>query len=186
MISVKNLTVAFGEKTVFSNLSVDLRRDVPTLLVGPSGSGKTTLLRAILGLQKPTSGKVIVPIGMKMAVAFQEPRLFRTQNAREQLMAVGATQARADALLAAAGLFDAAAQYPRTLSGGMQHRVSVLRALAAEREAILLDEPLAGLDAKTATEMVRLILKESAGKILVISTHHPEMFADVKTQTFSL
>ncbi len=131
-------------------------------LVGPSGCGKTTLLRLIDGLTPPDEGAVLVKgrppqPSSEMAMVFQSARLLPWRTvagniefvlALKGLSRRDATQ-RALALLGAVGLRDFAEAYPHELSGGMQQRVGLARALAVEPEVLLMDEPFAALDAMT-------------------------------------
>jgi NitT/TauT family transport system ATP-binding protein len=131
-------------------------------LVGPSGCGKTTLLRLISGLIQPDEGSVLVrgqppEPGASMAMVFQSARLLPWRTVAGNIEFVlalkgmsrpDATQ-RALALLGAVGLRDFADAYPHELSGGMQQRVGLARALAVEPEVLLMDEPFAALDAMT-------------------------------------
>lgn len=184
MIKLHDISVSFGEKRVITGLSTEINEGV-TLITGASGSGKTTLLRVIAGLQK-AEGEVIGIGTSDVAMAFQEPRLFPNLTVLEQLTIVGATAERARALLHAASLAGEANAYPDQLSGGMRSRVNVLRALAADRPIVLLDEPLSGLDEETAEAFVSLIAQETEGKTALIVTHHPEAFARLSPKMITL
>ena len=185
MIKLKDISVSFDKKRVITGLSAEITEGV-TLITGASGSGKTTLLRVIAGLQKADDGEVSGVGRETVAMAFQEPRLFPNLTVLEQLTLVGATEQRAKALLANAGLAAEVSAYPDQLSGGMRSRVNVLRALASDRPIVLFDEPLTGLDAKTAEDVVSLIARETAGKIVVIVTHQSEAFASIAKNQIAL
>ncbi len=131
-------------------------------LVGPSGCGKSTALRMIAGLISPSSGTVEFPDARpEIGFVFQEPTLMpwatALENARLPLelggMARGEATGRALGQLAALGLGGFEAAYPRELSGGMKMRVSIARALAAQPQLLLLDEPFAALDEQTRGEL---------------------------------
>ncbi len=146
------------------------------VLLGPNAAGKTTALRALAGLQPLTAGHVLLdgrplqdlpPERRRVGVVPQDglllPHLSARDNVAYGLRARGArrqeARARADAELAAVGLAEAAHQQPRTLSGGQAQRVALARALVTEPALLLLDEPLAALDAVTRTQ-VRADLRE--------------------------
>jgi NitT/TauT family transport system ATP-binding protein len=137
-------------------------------IVGPSGCGKSTLLRVLAGLVKPISGEVSVlgqPVGARrsdVALVFQRPALLPWLNILDNILfplrhmgrPVGAQDAeRAMALLAMMGMADFAKLRPRELSGGMQQRVSICRALITDPLLLLMDEPFAALDALTRDEL---------------------------------
>ncbi|MBD9527529.1 ABC transporter ATP-binding protein [Paracoccus sp. PAR01] len=145
-------------------------------VVGPSGCGKTTLLMALAGLSQPDTGEVrfrgqpVTQPPQGLAVVFQDysRSLFPWKTARENVIFAMRDTAqktrherrdRADELLAAVGLKEFAQKYPWQLSGGMQQRVAIARGLASESDLLLLDEPLAAVDAQTRADMQDLILE---------------------------
>lgn len=133
-------------------------------LLGRSGSGKSTVLRVLAGLSRDHSGERTV--AGAPALAFQEPRLFPWRDVRTNV-AYGLTRSglpkqqvrqRAEQALADVGLADRAGVWPLTLSGGQAQRVSLARALVAEPQLLLLDEPFGALDALTRLTMHTLLL----------------------------
>ena len=133
-------------------------------LIGRSGSGKSTVLRVLAGLSTDHTGDRVV--AGAPALAFQEPRLFPWRDVRTNVV-YGLTRirlpkseavSRADRALADVGLADRAGVWPLTLSGGQAQRVSLARALVAEPELLLLDEPFGALDALTRLSMRKLLL----------------------------
>jgi NitT/TauT family transport system ATP-binding protein len=137
-------------------------------LLGPSGCGKTTLLRLLMGIEQPTSGtlKIDPALAGHVSYVFQEPRLvpWRTslENVRLPLELSGAAAASSndevDALLTLLGLGERLANFPRELSGGMQMRVALARALITKPKILLLDEPFAALDERTRFRLQDLLL----------------------------
>lgn len=174
MIELKNVILAYGEQVVLENQNLSVSAGEHMALMGPSGCGKTSLLHLIAGLTKPTGGLVSVRTG-RIACLFQEPRLLPWLTAEENVNTVlsdrAASRPEAQKWLEAVGLKDAAKKYPRELSGGMQQRVSLARALAYGGDVLLLDEPFKGLDAETKADMIHLINTHTAGKTLLLATH---------------
>ncbi|MFD1941802.1 ABC transporter ATP-binding protein [Paradevosia shaoguanensis] len=164
LISLRHVGKSFkdGEVRAIEDISFDVRPGEFVSLVGPSGCGKTTILRLINGLITPDEGEVRVmgaapEPGPDLAMVFQSARLmpWRTVagNIEFALALRGLNrkdrQERALALLGAVGLRDFANAYPHELSGGMQQRVGLARALSVEPKVLLMDEPFAALDAMT-------------------------------------
>jgi sulfonate transport system ATP-binding protein len=154
----------YGSRHVLNDVSVQVRSGQIVALVGRSGSGKSTVLRVLAGLSRDHSGDRVV--AGAPALAFQEPRLFPWRNVRTNV-GYGLTRSRlprpqvrqrADRALADVGLADHADAWPLTLSGGQAQRVSLARALVAEPQLLLLDEPFGALDALTRLTMHTLLL----------------------------
>jgi ABC-type nitrate/sulfonate/bicarbonate transport system ATPase subunit len=160
------------------------------VLLGPSGCGKSTLLRMIAGLDKPSSGEVLVNgqaitgPGKDRGMVFQKytsfPWLTVAENVAYGMKINGVPQAQrqetTDRLLKSVGLTAFANVYPETLSGGMQQRVAIARTLALRPSVILMDEPFGALDAQTRSDMQQLLLQiwdETACTILFV-THDVE------------
>ncbi len=160
------------------------------VLLGPSGCGKSTLLRMIAGLDRPTTGEILVngtavrgpskDRGMVFQKYTSFPWLTVRQNVEYGMKINGVPAAQrketADHLLQQVGLAEFADVYPDTLSGGMQQRVAIARTLALRPSVILMDEPFGALDAQTRSDMQQLLLKiwdETACTILFV-THDVE------------
>ena len=135
MLKLRGISHSYGDLPVLKNRDLTLHPGQRLALMGPSGCGKTTLLRIALGLLKPTVGTVENTF-RKTSVVFQEPRLLRWRTALENVNLVlgdgKSTLETARSFLEQVKLSDAADKYPRELSGGMQQRVAVARALAAD------------------------------------------------------
>ena len=154
----------YGDHHVLTDVSVRVERGEIVALIGRSGSGKSTVLRVLAGLSTDHTGERVV--SGAPALAYQEPRLFAWRDVRTNVV-YGLTRsrlrrseaaARADRALADVGLTDRAEVWPLTLSGGQAQRVSLARALVAEPELLLLDEPFGALDALTRLSMRGLLL----------------------------
>lgn len=190
-IEVCGVTKAFETDdtalTALQDVSLSVRHGEFVSLIGPSGCGKTTLLKILDGLVQPTSGHVQVHgrrvsgPGPERAMVFQSFALLPWRTVRENcefgLMARGlkSHQARAtvDKYLQMVGLLDFADSYPNQLSGGMQQRVGIARALAVEAPVLLMDEPFGSLDAQTRF-LLQLDLEriwEADQKTVVFVTH---------------
>jgi sulfonate transport system ATP-binding protein len=154
----------YGDHHVLTDVSVRIGNGEIVALIGRSGSGKSTVLRVLAGLSTDHTGERVV--AGAPALAFQEPRLFPWRDVRTNVgygltrtrSARAETAARADRALADVGLADRAGAWPLTLSGGQAQRVSLARALVAEPELLLLDEPFGALDALTRLTMRALLL----------------------------
>jgi molybdate transport system ATP-binding protein len=176
------------------DLSVPFAHSPVTVLFGPSGAGKTTLLRAIAGLERPDAGTIsfrgfdwydsarrihLPPQKRRTGFLFQDYALFPHLKVGTNV-AFAARPGRTEALIKALGLADLAAQMPRSLSGGQQQRVALARALAAEPALLLLDEPLAALDAPTRAAMrrqLRRMLLDSGAPAIVVTHDRMEAVA---------
>ena len=163
-------------------LDLDIRAGEFLSLVGPSGCGKSTALRVIAGLLQPSAGAVEWPQGEpRIGFVFQDPTLMpwaaARDNARLPLDLAGVARAeannRAEAALVRVGLTDFATTYPRALSGGMRMRVSIARALVAEPQLLLMDEPFAALDELSRESLNEDLLKlwRADGLTIVFVTH---------------
>lgn len=154
----------YGEQQVLCDVSLTVGAGEIVALVGRSGSGKSTVLRVLAGLSKDHTGDRTV--AGAPALAFQEPRLFPWRSVSTNVeyglnrfrLPRAEVAARAREALADVGLADRADAWPLTLSGGQAQRVSLARALVAEPELLLLDEPFGALDALTRLTMQSLLL----------------------------
>lgn len=175
MLDLRNISHAFGGVPVLENVSLNLAPGQRTALMGPSGVGKTTLLRIALGTLTPTSGTVENSF-RKTAAVFQEPRLLPWRTAVENVNLVmgddRSTMEKARQHLARLGLADAADKHPRELSGGMQQRLAIARALAAEGDFLALDEPFKAMDEALRRQVMEQVAKTDAAILLV--THEEE------------
>ena len=177
MIQLKKLQLSYAEQTVLQDQDLTVTAGEHVALMGPSGCGKTSLLRIVAGLLKPSGGTITTDSG-RISYLFQEPRLLPWLTAEDNVNVV--LSGRAETLpearkwLEAVGLAEAVKKYPHELSGGMQQRVSLARALAYNGDILLLDEPLKGLDAETKAEMLRLLQAYTAEKTILLATHDTE------------
>lgn len=173
MIVLKQVNKAFAPKDILHDFSLPLPEGRTTCLLGPSGCGKTTLLRVAAGLLSPDSGTVEGLPG-RISTVFQEDRLLPWFDAMENITATGASVQQAQKALDAMLLSGDAHTMPSDLSGGMQRRLAIARALAYDGDAYFLDEPLRGLDNATAVPVLAAIKAALAGKTALLITHSPE------------
>lgn len=168
MTELISATKRFGEKTVLCGQSFTFPSGKALCVIGESGCGKTTLLRILSGLSELDSGTVLRPEAI--SYSFQEPRLFPQLTALQNVC-VTSDRNMAEQLLSALELSGEMDKYPDELSGGMRQRVSVARAIGAEAELYLFDEPTAALDVASSQRCIDLILNRLSGKSVIISTH---------------
>jgi phospholipid/cholesterol/gamma-HCH transport system ATP-binding protein len=196
IIRVSGLTMRFGEDTALNDVDLDVPTGGALALIGPTAAGKTVLLKCILGLHEPERGQIEIAgvdphalrgeardrVMHRLGVLFQRNALFDGLTVWENVAFAplhqnGVSRAeardRAIELLGKVGLgADAADLFPADLSGGMQKRVGLARAIAGEADILLLDNPTAGLDPILATGIERLIfdIQQERGATLVVVT----------------
>ncbi len=176
-LTLRSITKSYDRHPVLSNLSMEFSAGTFYCLMAPSGSGKTTLFRLILGLEKPDSGMILCESRRLIPAVFQENRLLEGYTAIENLrFALGKQYSNEELTAYLLRLLpeDSLNKPVCEFSGGMKRRVSILRAILAPSEIILMDEPFTGLDADTKQLTIDLIKELCAGKLLIIATHAEE------------
>jgi sulfonate transport system ATP-binding protein len=157
-IAVRELRKAYGERVVIERFSLAVERGEVVAILGPSGCGKSTLLRCLGGIELADAGSIEV-VG-EIGFVFQEPRLLPWLSVRRNVAFAGRNddeRGRIDETIALVGLTPAADQLPKRLSGGMAQRAALARALVRRPDVLLLDEPLAALDALRRLELQRAL-----------------------------
>jgi NitT/TauT family transport system ATP-binding protein len=186
-ICVDHLSKSYGDRIVFTDVSFDVAEGEIVSIVGPSGCGKTTLLRCVVGLLPPTAGSVAItgktvtepPEGV--AMVFQHFGLFPWKTVVSNI-AYGLTvqgkrkrdwEPKVAELVKLVGLEGFEKSYPYQLSGGMQQRAGLARALAIEPSVLVMDEPFASLDAQTRDVMQLELLRiwEARRTAMMFVTH---------------
>lgn len=161
----------FDDNVLFCGLSLSIGAGEFVALTGPSGVGKTTLLRMIAGLDCDWQGEVSLPAEARVGFMFQEPRLMPWLTAGENLRLVDAN-IDPSSQLARFGLAEAEHKFPNQLSGGMQRRVALIRAMLGSPSLLLMDEPFASLDAIAADQCRNQLLaqwQETGASVLFVS-----------------
>jgi NitT/TauT family transport system ATP-binding protein len=188
-IELASVSKAFGSVEALADIDLAVEASEIVTVLGPSGSGKTTLLRLVGGLDEPTSGRVVVDgrsphearAGKRIGFVPQSPALFPWRTVAENarlLLDVNRRQSKTrgpttSELLDHVGLTTFADAYPHELSGGMQQRVALVRAVALGAPLLLMDEPFAALDEITRTDMRHLLtqLCEPLATTVLFVTH---------------
>lgn len=210
-IEVSHLTMGYDGRTIMRDISFDVRKGEAFLVIGPSGCGKSTLLRHLVGLAEPVEGRIRL-LGeeflemdfasrqrfmRRIGILYQAGALWSSMTIAENIalpLQLHTTLSDAEIrdvcickleLVGLAGFQDF---YPSQLSGGMQKRAGLARALALDPEILFFDEPSAGLDPVTARNLDRLIveLRDTLGSTLVIVTHDLDSIFAVGTEAIYL
>lgn len=180
-IELKNLSISFDETPILSGVDLNIEQGQSCVFLGPSGLGKTTLLKTIAGLLRPTSGELWIGsenfltqtakerklLIKRMGMLFQKNALFDSFSCAENIafplretteLSPEKIDEKVRFFLEAVGLSQAYSLYPDEISGGMQKRLGIARALALDPEIIFYDDPTAGLDPITSKKIIELIL----------------------------
>ena len=173
MIELSNVSVAYGDELVLENVSLSAQKGERIAIMGKSGSGKTTLINILAGLLPVKSGEIYTE--GKIAYVFQEARLLPWLSALENILFVTQENeeniAKAKQILKELDLGDDYNKLPNELSGGMQQRVSIARALIFGADIIILDEPFSALDIAMKEKVISLIKKYGENSIIITITH---------------
>jgi len=196
MIRITNIYKSFGEQEVLKGIDFVFEQGNTNLIIGRSGAGKTVLLKILVGLLKPTQGDVwfgdtnagkltkldLRELRMKMGMLFQGNALFDSMTTEENIrfpldmftnMTEGEKRKKVDYCLERVALEGINHKYPSEISGGMQKRVGIARAIVLEPQYLFCDEPNSGLDPKTAIKIDELIfdITNDQNITTVINTH---------------
>lgn len=194
-VALKSVSKRFGSRVAVRPLSLEVKRGSTVGIVGPSGGGKTTVLRLIAGLDVPDEGEVwldgrlassagalhLAPSQRSIGFVFQDLALWPHMTVGGNLMFVlqsrrwpaGTRKARIEEMLAIVGMSDRADEYPSHLSGGEQQRIALARALVAQPDLLLLDEPLSSLDPELRAGLRQelIAIPKALGVTMIYVTH---------------
>ena len=203
VISVRDVVYEVPQKRILNDIALDIEKGEIVSIMGQSGSGKTTLLKLLTGLLRPTSGQILIDdkdiaslkeseldtIRLKIGLVFQYSALFDSLSVYDNIVfgvvrhRHGIKRADLDKMvqdrLAEVELPGVEKRFPSELSGGMQKRVGLARALAMEPSIVFYDEPTSGLDPITANTIDNLIMRtrDRTGVTSVVVSHHlPSIF----------
>lgn len=185
IIRLNDLTKIYNHQRILDRLNLTFTDEAPCCLMGPSGSGKTTLLRILLGLERPDGGSYSITGengsdltgSVRFAAVFQEDRLCEAFTPVENIQmvtgrALSGGQIRGElSRLLPPECFDRPVW---TMSGGMKRRTAICRAVLAQSQALLMDEPFTGLDEDNRRLAIRYIREKAAGRLLILTTHQEE------------
>lgn len=202
MVELKEFKKSFGSKQVHNGINLKIQKGDCIGLLGGSGAGKSVILRSLIGLERPDSGEIwidgteitrlrerdMIPIRKKVAYVFQGGALFDSMSVYENLayplrehttLSEAQIEQKIFSLLEEFGLQGAEMLFPSNLSGGMQKRVGLARAIIMEPDVVLYDEPTAGLDPYNTKKIQEMILKLKAKHVTSILVTHdmPSAFA---------
>lgn len=171
MIRLEQVTKGYDGKCVINRLNWQIGKGERWRITGASGAGKTTLLRLLMGLELPDSGYVIGAEQLRFCPVFQEDRLTGHWSALQNVALVCEEGSRVRDILSALLSSDALNQPVFKLSGGMRRRAALARALAADGDILILDEPFTGLDEQTALRAWNTVLRYQEGRTLILVSH---------------
>lgn len=196
MIEVKNITKTFEDKTILHGISATFRQGITNLIIGQSGSGKTVLMKSLVGLHTPDTGEILYDgrdllkmnqkqrkeLRKEIGMLFQGSALFDSETVLGNVMfplkmfssmSHEEQLERAHFCIKRVNLIDADDKYPAEISGGMQKRVAIARAIALNPRYLFCDEPNSGLDPKTSILIDELLsdITQEYNITTVINTH---------------
>ncbi|ANU24100.1 ABC transporter ATP-binding protein [Planococcus donghaensis] len=191
-ISINELTKTFKDRLAVDHLSLTIRQGEFFALLGENGAGKTTTIKLLSCLLKPTSGDAIMlgdsisrnpqAVKEKLNISPQETAIARNLTVKENLEFIAkiygsdkeTAEQKANSLMEKLGITDRAQSKGRTLSGGLERRVSIAMALISEPQILFLDEPTVGLDVRARLDLWEMLLELKGHITIILTTHYLE------------
>ena len=200
---IKSLNFSYQNEEVFKDLNLNFNSGILNLVSGPSGSGKTTLLNLIAGLEKPSSGlimldeniqssidKFVEPENRNIGFVFQDFALFPHLNIKQNIeFSENGNKELFNKLIDNLSLKTHLSKYPHELSGGQQQRASIARAIYSEPKILLIDEPISNQDRKNKIEIIKIIsdfVKDKEIVCILVSHEEIKNIVQVETKPFTL
>lgn len=193
ILCIENISKKYGKKLVLEDISFNIEKGEFLSILGPSGCGKTTLLRILIGIEQPSSGRLLKegteitlspPRERNIGIVFQNYSLFPNMSVRDNIsyalrarkFSTKEIDQRVERIIKLVGLDEHVNKKPRHLSGGQQQRVAIARTLVLNPDIILFDEPMSALDAEIKL-ILRALLKDiqkQMGITMIYVTHDQE------------
>ena len=200
---IKALNFSYRNEEVFKDLNLNFKSGFLNLISGPSGSGKTTLLNLIAGLEKPSSGLIILdditqsnndkfvePENRNIGFVFQDFALFPHLNVKQNIeFSDKGNEDLFNKLINRLNIRSHLSKYPHELSGGQQQRVSIARALFSEPKILLIDEPISNQDKANKIEIIEIIsefIKEKEIICILVSHEEINSYGQSETRSYNL
>ena len=200
---IESLNFSYRNEEVFKDLNLNFKSGVLNLISGPSGCGKTTLLNLIAGLEKPSSGLIILddiiqsnndkfvePENRNTGFVFQDFALFPHLNVKENIeFSRKGNEDLFNKLINRLNIASHLSKYPHELSGGQQQRVSIARALFSEPKILLIDEPISNQDKNNKIEIIEIIsefIKEKEIICILVSHEEINSYGEVEARSHNL
>lgn len=200
---IESLNFSYRNEEVFKDLNLNFKSGVLNLISGPSGSGKTTLLNLIAGLEKPSSGLIILddiiqsnndkfvePENRNIGFVFQDFALFPHLNVKQNIeFSRKGNEDLFNKLINRLNIASHLSKYPHELSGGQQQRVSIARALFSEPKILLIDEPISNQDKNNKIEIIEIIsgfIKEKEIICILVSHEEINSYGEVEARSYNL
>ena len=200
---IKSLNFSYRNEEVFKDLNLNFKSGVLNLISGPSGSGKTTLLNLIAGLEKPSSGLIILddiiqsnndkfvePENRNIGFVFQDFALFPHLNVKQNIeFSRKGNEDLFNKLINRLNIASHLSKYPHELSGGQQQRVSIARALFSEPKILLIDEPISNQDKNNKIEIIEIIsgfIKEKEIICILVSHEEINSYGEAEARSYNL
>ncbi len=188
-IILSNISKGFKNIRVFNNLNLEIPGNQITCILGSSGIGKTTLLNILLGLLKVDSGQIEGLEGKNIVAVFQEDRLVENLSAIKNVQLVCRTKINKNKIIDDFAKVELAGFEDKSvseLSGGMKRRVAIIRAVFADSDIVVMDEPFKGLDGELKSKMIEYIKENTKGKTVIIVTHSIEEVKELEANEIDL